>query len=108
MPTDLPSRVNAPRWRRRSDRPAIAWLQKALAAALAAGLIAMALLGVIYGPVIRQNVERATAEEIAQENRVFCEKFGMGPATSAFASCVGALTEIRRRHEERLMPDSIL
>lgn len=50
-------------------------------------------------------IESQKAEEIEQENRVFCAKFGMTFGTSAFAACANDLKIIRRQQEERLIRD---
>lgn len=76
------------------------------AVTLGATLIALIVSMIVYGPALRAAAERQEAEEIAQENRFFCEKFGMDRGTEALTACAGHLREIRRREKERLNRDS--
>jgi len=38
---------------------------------------------------------------LANENRAFCEKFGMRVGTSEFAACSDALADIRKKQTDR-------
>ena len=38
---------------------------------------------------------------IDQENKDFCNKFGIGPDTSRFAECAASLNEIRKKNDRR-------
>jgi hypothetical protein len=62
----------------------------------------------INGPALRQAADRQRAEQIDQENTLYCEKFGMTRGTGNFDKCAGYLEEIRRRQTDRINADSIL
>jgi hypothetical protein len=55
----------------------------------------------------RAAAEVLIAEEIAQESKAFCAKFGIGPETARYAECANDLMEIRTRHKERIASDMI-
>jgi len=59
----------------------------------------------INAPAARAMIERQDANEIAQENRTFCTKFGMAPDSPALSTCAIDLAQIRQRHEARWMRD---
>lgn len=81
------------------------WLFGALLAAVLGSLFWMFISVKINGPKMRAMIESQKAEELEQENRVFCAKFGVTFGTSTFASCADELARIRRQHEERLNRD---
>jgi hypothetical protein len=74
--------------------------------ALAAAVAAFAVHAVVYAPSMWRAAERLKAEQIAQEDRMFCEKFRMPPDSDSFAACAGYLREIRRLHGERIAAES--
>jgi hypothetical protein len=59
----------------------------------------------INAPAARAMIERQNAEEIVQENRAFCTRFGMAPDTPAFSTCANELAQIRQRQEDRWKRD---
>jgi len=67
---------------------------------------ALAILLIAHAPTMRAAAERLKAEQTDEENRMFCQKFHMASDTESFATCVGYLTEIRRRHGERLAAEA--
>ena len=76
---------------------------RSLACALfAAILVAFGLHAVfIAGPVMRAAAHEAVVRAIADEDRQFCETFGMGSGTDAFTACSRELSVIRQRQVER-------
>jgi hypothetical protein len=69
--------------------------------------VAVCGLLVINGPQLRAVAEAEEARLVADENRAFCSKFGIGPETSRYAQCAAELREIRARHLARNVSDSI-
>ena len=49
----------------------------------------------------RANAELELQDEIADENKAFCESFGMPPATPDHNRCVMKLNEIRAKQQQR-------
>jgi hypothetical protein len=82
------------------------WLLGAVLVAILGSLLWMFISVKINGPKMRAMIESQKSEELEQENRVFCAKFGATFGTSTFATCANALALIRRQHEERLNRDS--
>ena len=74
------------------------------AATVAVGIWAFASV-MINPPAARAMIEWQNAEEIVQENRTFCTRFGIAPDTPAFGTCAKDLAHIRQQHEERWMRD---
>ncbi len=68
-----------------------------LVLALACGLYAL----FIAGPTTRAMAQQDLQRTIAEENRGFCEKFGMRAGTSEFAACGEALSVVRQKQTER-------
>jgi hypothetical protein len=66
------------------------------------GLAAVCTVLIVNGPQLRAVAEAQKAEEINQENKVFCRKFGMGPETNGYTECSANLMQIRERHERRV------
>ncbi len=60
-----------------------------------------------HGSQLRAGVDAQRAQEIDQESKTFCRKFGIGPETGRYSECASALLEIRKRHEERIASDSL-
>jgi hypothetical protein len=71
-------------------------------------VVAVCGLLVVNGPQIRADAEAREARILEEENRAFCSRFGMGPETARYAQCVSELTQIRARHLQRYVSDSIL
>lgn len=70
-------------------------------------LCAVTLYVVVFVlPHVRENwarAERAHAQEIADENSLYCEKWGMTHGTPKFESCALDLQKIRAAAERRLL-----
>ena len=82
--------------------PTVLW---ALAAAGAAIMIAIMIA---YYPRIleaRARIERQRAQEIAEENRAYCEKWGLRAGTHEHTLCTLDLDEIRAKVEQRIADD---
>ena len=78
--------------------PTVLW---ALAAAGAAIMIT-------YFPRIleaRATIERQRAQEITEENRAYCEKWGLKAGTHEHTLCTLDLQEIRAKVEQRIADD---
>ena len=50
----------------------------------------------------QQQAEATRDKEVAAEDRLYCEKWGMAVGNAAFSGCVGDLIEIRANAEQRL------
>jgi hypothetical protein len=83
-------------------------LERRLLAVYGVSVVAVCGLLVINGPQMRAAAEAEEARIVAEENRAFCSKFGIGPETSRYAQCTAELAEIRARHLARSVSDSIL
>jgi hypothetical protein len=83
-------------------------LERSLLAAYVVSPVAACRLLVIHGPKIRAATEAEVARIIEEENQAFCGRLGIGPATSRYSECAGGLVEIRVRHLQRSIADSIL
>jgi len=70
-----------------------------IAALFAAGTLLY--LVAVAGPAARALAEQHRLEEIAAENRAFCEQFGMPPGSAEHLQCAEALMEIRAKHDMR-------
>ena len=86
-------------------------VKSSLGAWLALGALVVVLGGMFiysgtYGAQVRAAIERQRTADIEQENRVFCKKFGIAPATTAFTSCANDLADVRQRAEQRLMEET--
>lgn len=68
-----------------------------LAVAVAYGLHAL----FIAGPATRAAAQEHLEQTIADEDRRFCENFGMRSGSSAFVACSGELATIRQRQVDR-------
>ena len=78
--------------------PTVLWV---LAAAGAAIMI-------MYFPRIleaRASIERQRAQEITEENRAYCEKWGLKAGTHEHTLCTLDLQEIRAKVEQRIADD---
>jgi hypothetical protein len=70
--------------------------------------VAWIILLVISFPQIRENqaaIERQRLQEISDENRFYCEKWGMKAGTHEHTLCTLDLQEIRERVEMRIVSD---
>jgi hypothetical protein len=65
-------------------------------------LSVFAVHATLYAPTMWAAAERLKAEQIAQEDKLFCERFRMDQTAESFATCSGYLSEMRRRHADRL------
>ena len=65
------------------------------------GTIAFLLAIDSQGMEVRAALDRQIEEEVAQESRIACEKWGMGAATAAHIACVADLAAIRANHDNR-------
>jgi hypothetical protein len=101
MPTSLPARSH-------QGGRAVSWIGRGLLLLCVISLVALCVLLAINGPQIRAAAEAEEAHLVEEENRAFCGKFGIGPETSRYAECAAGLTEIRARHLQRSVSDSIL
>src|SRR5262245_22572796 len=72
---------------------------------LAAAVGTIMVFAVITGSARRAAVERERAVEIDREDRLSCQKLGMGHGSDGFAACASLLAETRARHEQRLAAD---
>jgi hypothetical protein len=63
---------------------------------------------VVNGPGMRAAVEAEQVRITEVENHAFCTTFGVGPGTDRYAQCASELAQIRARHLERYLRDSIL
>jgi hypothetical protein len=88
--------------------PAKTIVSHAAAAAYVAILAFVVIWLTINAPALQQAAERHRAEQIDQENSLYCEKFGMTRGADNFDKCAGYLEEIRRRQTDRINADSIL
>jgi hypothetical protein len=73
-------------------------------------VLSLAVFGVMlfrHANQVRATAEALIAEEIAQENRAFCGKFVAAAETARHAECASGLSEIRKRHQERIASDMI-
>ncbi len=74
---------------------------------LAFGLLVVVLMAfglyavLVAGPAMRATAQESLDRTLADENRAFCEKFGMRVGTSEFVACSQELTVIRNNQAER-------
>jgi len=69
---------------------------------LAAILMAFGLYAIfVTGPAMRAVAQANLDSTLAEENRAFCEKFGMRVGTSEFVACSQELVSIRKRQADR-------
>lgn len=68
-----------------------------------AALFAVEAALLIYNaPRIYARIDQQIANEIAEENRLFCEKRGLMQGTHAFTACELDLNEVRAKHDKRI------
>jgi hypothetical protein len=70
-------------------------------------LVAICGLLVVKGPEMRAATEAEQARLITEEDKHFCEKFGMPHGTAGFSRCTGYLGEVRKYHAERLTAEFV-
>ncbi len=58
-------------------------------------------------PEIRAQNDRARVQEIAAENSLYCEKFGMNVGTQKYNQCLLDLGEFRMKVEKRMYDQSV-
>ena len=88
----------------KTDSPGFANLPlRTLASGLAVAiLVAWGLHAVfIEGPAMRAAAHESVERSIADENRQFCEKFGMRSGSDAFTACGRELSIVRQRQADR-------
>jgi len=65
-------------------------------------LVAFGLYAVfIAGPAMRAAAHEQVVRAVADEDRQFCERFGMRSGTDAFAACSRELSIVRQRQLDR-------
>jgi hypothetical protein len=79
---------------------------RAPAIAFATAVSACAIYAAANGPTLWSTAQRLKAEQLQQEDLMFCERFRMPHGSESFATCVVNLTEIRRRHGDRLAAEA--
>ena len=70
--------------------------------------VAGAAIMIMYFPRIleaRATIERQRAQEITEENRAYCEKWGLKAGTHEHTLCTLDLQEIRAKVEQRIADD---
>jgi len=72
----------------------------------ALGVSACAVFAAANGPALWSGAEQRKAEQVQQENKLYCERFRMPPGGESFATCVGLLSEIRKRQGDRLAAEA--
>jgi hypothetical protein len=79
------------------QRPAFVGYSLLLAVLAACGLY----VTFISGPAMRHAAREYLVRIIAEEDRQFCETFGVRAASAEFAACSGELAIIRRKQVDR-------
>jgi hypothetical protein len=65
-------------------------------------MVAYGLSAIFFtGPAMREVAQRQLAQRIADEDRAFCEKFGMRVGSSEFAACSQELAIVRQKQADR-------
>jgi hypothetical protein len=54
---------------------------------------------------VRAAIDRQMEDEVAQESRIACERWGMQATTAAHVACVADLATIRANHDNRRRTD---
>jgi hypothetical protein len=73
---------------------------------LALAVSACAIYAAAHGPVLWSTARHLKAEQIQQEDRIFCAKFNMPPGSESFPTCVVYLSEVRRLHGDRVAAEA--
>jgi len=71
--------------------------------AVLAVIVAAGIIILIPTLQLEAVAERQRAEEISDENKHYCEKWGLHAGTKDHANCTMDLDEIRARHEQRIV-----
>lgn len=76
---------------------------RSLAFAVSSAVLVAFGLHVIFsaGPAMRAAAQEYLVRTIAEEDRQFCEMFGMRPGTDAFVACSRELANVRQRQVDR-------
>jgi hypothetical protein len=76
---------------------------RTIASGLAVAILAAWGLYAVFiaGPAMRAAAHESVERAIADENRQFCEKFGMRSGGDAFTACGKELSVVRQRQAER-------
>jgi hypothetical protein len=82
-------------------------VEAALWAALIAFVIYFTVFTIPKMPEVRAQNERARVQEIAAENALYCEKFGMKVETEKHNQCLLDLGEFRMKVETRVYDQSV-
>jgi hypothetical protein len=82
-------------------------VEAALWAAFLAFVIYFVAFTVPKMPEVRAQTERARVQEIAAENALYCEKFGMKVGTEKHKQCLLDLGEFRTKVEKRVYDQSV-
>ncbi len=68
-------------------------------------IVVLAVFGLyailVTGPAMRAVAQTNLDSTLANENRAFCEKFGMRVGSSEFVACGEALADIRKKQTDR-------
>lgn|SRR6476620_6422019 len=67
---------------------------------------ACAIYAAANGPILYSTAQHLKAEQLQQEDRIFCGKFNMPPGSERFQICVVHLSEIRRLHGDRVAAET--
>jgi len=79
--------------------------QVLLISGIAMGLVA--IWAILHIPQARERFERNRAQEISEENRHYCEKWGRKAGTHEYTLCTIDLYEIRKNQTKRVSDDMI-
>lgn len=82
----------------RAGRPVVSAVR---VGACIAVVTAIAGLVSIKGGEIRDRLDTDKARAIAQDDRLFCTRFGIEPGTVRYTECTAALADVRSRHDQR-------
>lgn len=76
---------------------------RTIASGLAVAILAAWGLHAVFiaGPALRAAARETVERAIADENRQFCEKFGMRSGSDAFTVCGKELTIVRQKQADR-------
>ena len=77
--------------------------QVLLVLGIAMGLVA--IWAILHIPQARERFERIRAQEISEENRHYCEKWGRKAGTHEYTLCAIDLYEIRKNQTKRISGD---
>ena len=72
---------------------------------IAMGLVA--IWAILHIPQARERFERTRAQEISEENRHYCEKWGRKAGTHEYTLCTIDLYDIRQNQTKRISDDMI-